>query len=240
MTTLPTDRRSAEIEDFLAREADAATLDDKVELARDLLSWSLDRYGDGLTVASSMGDEVLLHLAGTAAPGIDVFFLDTGYHFAETLGTRDAYAVMLPLKIRTVTPRESVEQQNVRFGPRLHARNPDLCCRLRKVAPLGAALHGYAAWVSGVRRVDAPTRAGTPLVEWDARRGMLKLNPIVGWSHDDVDAYAQSHGVFLNPLRQLGFASIGCEPCTRPVGDGEDQRAGRWSGSEKVECGLHI
>jgi phosphoadenosine phosphosulfate reductase len=240
MTAIPAPNRSAEIEAFLAREEATTASADKVRLGRDVLAWALDRYGDGVTLASSMGDEVLLHLAGTSAPGIDVFFLDTGYHFAETIGTRDAYEVILPLKIRTVRPRESVGQQDLRFGPRLHARNPDLCCRMRKVAPLNAALEGYAAWVTGVRRADAPTRAATPLIEWDARRGMLKINPLVGWTHDEVDTYAAAHGVFLNPLRQLGFTSIGCEPCTRPVGAGEDVRAGRWADSDKVECGLHI
>ncbi|MEI2775772.1 MAG: phosphoadenylyl-sulfate reductase [Tetrasphaera sp.] len=174
------------------------------------------------------------------APGFDVFFLDTGYHFAETLGTRDAYEVMLPLTIRTVHPKESVERQDVRFGPRLHDRNPDLCCRMRKVAPLNAALEGYAAWVTGVRRADATTRADSQLIEWDAKRSMIKVNPVVGWSHDEADRYAVENGVFMNPLRELGFASIGCAPCTRPVGAGEDPRAGRWSGQDKVECGLHI
>ena len=144
------------------------------------------------------------------------------------------------LTIRTVYPRESVARQDIRFGERLHARNPDLCCRLRKVAPLNAALQGYAAWVTGVRRADAATRTDAQLIEWDAKRSMIKINPFVGWSHDEVDRYAAEHGVFLNPLRELGFASIGCEPCTRPVGVGEDPRAGRWANSDKVECGLHI
>lgn len=229
-----------EVEEFLAREAAARTRGDRVRLARDLLRWAFATYGAGLTVASSMGDEVLLHLAADAAPGIDVFFLDTGYHFAETIGTRDAMAAMLPLSLRTVLPEQTVAEQDAEFGPRLHDRDPDRCCAMRKVAPLNKALAGYAAWASGVRRVDAVTRAQTPLIEWDAKRSMLKLNPLVGWSHDEVDMYAAEHGVFLNPLRQLGFTSIGCAPCTRPVAEGEDARAGRWAGQNKVECGLHI
>jgi phosphoadenosine phosphosulfate reductase len=240
VSAIPTQNLTAEIEAFLEREASAQTYEDKVALGRDVLVWARETYGDGLTIASSMGDEILLHLAGSTAPGFDVFFLDTGYHFAETLGTRDAYEVLLPLKIRTVHPRESVERQDVRFGPRLHARNPDLCCRMRKVAPLNAALVGYAAWVTGVRRADAATRAESQLIEWDAKRSMIKINPVVGWSHDEAERYAAENGVFMNPLRELGFASIGCEPCTRPVGAGEDPRAGRWANSEKVECGLHI
>ncbi|GAA1752212.1 MAG TPA: phosphoadenylyl-sulfate reductase [Tetrasphaera sp.] len=240
MSVIPAENQTADIEEFLEREAAATTYEEKIALGRDVLAWARERFGDQLTIASSMGDEILLHLAGTTAPGFDVFFLDTGYHFPETIGTRDAYAVMLPLSIRTVYPRESVESQDVRFGPRLHDRNPDLCCRMRKVAPLNAALEGYAAWVTGVRRADAATRADAQLIEWDAKRSMLKINPIVGWSHDEADRYAAENGVFLNPLRQLGFASIGCAPCTRAVGEGEDPRAGRWAGQDKVECGLHI
>lgn len=240
MSAIPTENLTHEIETFLTREREATTYEDKVALGREVLAWAHHTYGDSLTIASSMGDEILLHLAGTTAPGFDVFFLDTGYHFAETLGTRDAYEVMLPLRIRTVRPRESVARQDIRFGERLHARNPDLCCRMRKVAPLNAALEGYAAWVTGVRRADAATRTDAQLIEWDAKRSMIKINPVVGWSHDEVDRYAAEHGVFLNPLRELGFASIGCAPCTRPVGVGEDPRAGRWANSDKVECGLHI
>ena len=240
MNAIPRAAVAADIERFVARDVAARTRGDRVRLARDVIAWAYATYGADLTVASSMGDEALLHVAAQAAPGIDVFFLDTGYHFAETLGTRDAYAVMLPLSIRTVVPELSVAEQDVAYGPRLHERDPDRCCAMRKVAPLEKALEGYAAWITGVRRVDAITRAGTPVVEWDEKRSMLKINPIVGWSHDEVDMYAAEHGIFLNPLRELGFASIGCSPCTRPVADGEDQRSGRWSGKNKVECGLHI
>ncbi len=240
MNAIPRAAVAADIERFVARDVAARTRGDRVRLARDVIAWAYATYGADLTVASSMGDEALLHVAAQAAPGIDVFFLDTGYHFAETLGTRDAYAVMLPLSIRTVVPELTVAEQDVAYGPRLHERDPDRCCAMRKVAPLEKALEGYAAWITGVRRVDAITRAGTPVVEWDEKRSMLKINPIVGWSHDEVDMYAAEHGIFLNPLRELGFASIGCAPCTRPVADGEDQRSGRWSGKNKVECGLHI
>jgi phosphoadenosine phosphosulfate reductase len=186
-----------------------------------------------------MGDEVLVHLVGTTVPDADVFFLDTGYHFVETLGTRDAYQAMLPLRIRTILPLLSVAQQDAEHGPRLHDRDPDACCAMRKVEPLNRALEGYAAWATGMRRVDAPTRTDIDLVGWDERRGLVKVNPIAGWTDDDVDRYVEEHGVFLNPLRQEGYASIGCAPCTRPVADGEDPRAGRWAGKNKTECGLH-
>ncbi len=227
-------------ERFAALEADQGqSYEGRVELAREVLRWAHETFGDRLTTASSMGDEVLVHLLGTTLRDADVFFLDTGYHFAETLGTRDAYDAMLPVRIRTILPRLTVAEQDAEHGPRLHDRDPNLCCAMRKVEPLDRALSDKDAWVTGMRREDAPTRTDIELVGWDEKRGMVKLNPIAGWTQDDVDRYVTEHGVFLNPLRQSGYASIGCAPCTRPVAEGEDPRAGRWSGSDKVECGLH-
>ena len=227
-------------ERFAALESDQGqSYEGRVELAREVLRWAHETFGDRLTTASSMGDEVLVHLLGTTLRDADVFFLDTGYHFAETLGTRDAYDAMLPVRIRTILPRLTVAEQDAEHGPRLHDRDPNLCCAMRKVEPLDRALSDKDAWVTGMRREDAPTRTDIELVGWDERRGMVKLNPIAGWTQDDVDRYVEEHGVFLNPLRQSGYASIGCAPCTRPVAEGEDPRAGRWSGSDKVECGLH-
>ena len=226
---------------FAALEADPANAayDRRVELARQALVWAAETFGEQLTVASSMGDEVLVHLVGTSIPGADVFFLDTGYHFAETLGTRDAYQAMLPLQIRTILPLLTVPQQDAEYGAKLHDRDPDSCCAMRKVEPLNRALSTHQAWVTGMRRVDAPTRTDIGLVGWDERRQMVKLNPIAAWTDDDVDRYVEEHQVFLNPLRQEGYASIGCAPCTRPVAAGEDARAGRWAGKDKTECGLH-
>jgi len=186
-----------------------------------------------------MGDEVLLHLVGSTTPGADVFFLDTGYHFAETLATRDACARLLPIRLRTVSPLRTVAEQDAEHGPRLHDRDPDRCCALRKVEPLERALSGRQAWVTGMRREDAPTRTDIAVVGWDERRAMVKVNPLADWTADDVARYTAEQGVFENPLRRAGFASIGCAPCTRPVADGEDPRAGRWSGHAKSECGLH-
>jgi phosphoadenosine phosphosulfate reductase len=225
--------------DALEAQPSATAYQDRVELARRALVWAAETFGEQLTVASSMGDEVLVHLVGTTVPGADVFFLDTGYHFAETLGTRDAYQAMLPLKIRTILPLLTVAQQDAEYGAKLHDREPDSCCAMRKVEPLNRALSTHQAWVTGMRRVDAPTRTDIGLVGWDERRAMVKLNPIAAWSDEDVDRYVEEHQVFLNPLRQEGYASIGCAPCTRPVADGEDARAGRWAGKDKTECGLH-
>jgi phosphoadenosine phosphosulfate reductase len=226
---------------FGALEADGerTAYEDRVELARQALVWADETFGEHLTVASSMGDEVLVHLVGTTIEGADVFFLDTGYHFVETLGTRDAYEAMLPLRIRTILPLLTVPQQDAEHGEKLHDRDPNACCAMRKVEPLNRALSTHQAWVTGMRRVDAPTRTDNGIVGWDDRRQMVKLNPIAGWTDDDVDRYVAEHGVFLNPLRQEGYASIGCAPCTRPVAEGEDARAGRWAGKDKTECGLH-
>jgi phosphoadenosine phosphosulfate reductase len=224
-------------EDAARADADLAGAD-----ALEVLRWARAQFGDGLVVASSMGDEVLVHLAsraGAEAAPVHVVFLDTGFHFAETLGTRDVYAAEPGLSVRTVQPLLTVAEQAERHGPALHDRDPDRCCALRKVEPLERALAPYRAWATGMRREDAATRADLPVVGWDAKRGKVKLNPLAAWTQADVDAYAAEHRVFLNPLREAGYSSIGCAPCTRPTRAGEDPRAGRWSGSAKTECGLH-
>ena len=229
-------------------ELDAATLRELAERAgRDLegahpeeiLAWAARTFGDDLVVASSMGDEILVHMAAKAAPGVNVIFLDTGYHFAETLGTRDYYADFTDIKLRTILPLRTVEEQNAEHGEKLHDRDPNLCCALRKVEPLERGLAPYTAWVTGMRREDAPTRTDITVVGWDAKRDKVKLNPLAAWTQADVDAYVEENHVVLNPLRQAGYASIGCAPCTRAVAPGEDPRAGRWSGTGKIECGLH-
>ncbi|WP_129336885.1 phosphoadenylyl-sulfate reductase [Cellulomonas endophytica] len=225
---------------FAAAEAAAPdTYEARVALAGDALRWAHETFGDDLVVASSMGDEVLVHLASQVAAGVEVLFLDTGYHFAETIGTRDAVEATLPVRVRTVLPLLSVAEQDERYGARLHDRDPDACCAMRKVEPLQRGLAPYRAWVTGMRREDAPTRTDIPLVGWDARRSKVKLNPVAAWTSADVDRFAAENGVLMNLLREVGYASIGCEPCTRPVAPGEDARSGRWSGTGKVECGLH-
>lgn len=217
----------------------AAVGDDVVEQARVSLRWAQQRFGDRLVVASSMGDEVLVHLASVAAPGVDILFLDTGYHFPETIGTRDAVAAVYDVHVRTLLPLVTLEEQAAEHGPDLWKRDPDACCAIRKVEPLERGLSEYDAWVTGMRREDAPTRKDIDVVGWDSRRSMVKLNPLAAWTQDDVERYAEEHGVLMNPLRQLGYPSIGCAPCTRPVAEGEDPRAGRWAGKAKTECGLH-
>jgi phosphoadenosine phosphosulfate reductase len=228
--------------EVLADAADALFegIEDPVEQALTVLRWAGDTFGDDFAITSSMSDGLLAHLAGRAIPGVQVIFLDTGYHFAETLGTRDWIASVLPITVVDVRPDRTVAEQDAEHGPRLHDRDPDLCCSMRKVQPLARALSGYAAWGSGVRRDESPTRASTRLVDWDAKREMIKVNPLAAWTQADVDAYIQEHGIPVNPLVELGYASIGCAPCTRPVAPGEDARAGRWAGRGKTECGIHL
>jgi phosphoadenosine phosphosulfate reductase len=206
----------------------------------EVLRWASETFGDRLCLSSSMGDAVLAHLASRARPGVDVLFLDTGYHFAETIGTRDAVAATMPVTVNTILPLWTVSEQDADLLPRLHERDPDRCCWLRKVEPLGRALAPYTAWASGVRRDESPSRAGTPVVTWDERRAIVKVHPMVAWTQDDVDAYVAENGVLVNPLTYDGYPSIGCEPCTARVEPGADPRSGRWAGQAKTECGIHV
>ena len=223
----------------LERLAEQAARDLEGAQPLEVLRWASDTFGDGLCVSSSMTDAVLAHLAGQARPGVPVYFLDTGYHFAETIGTRDAVAATLPINLINALPKQTVEEQNAEYGEKLYEREPDKCCALRKVEPLNRYLSGYKAWVTGIRREEAPTRANTPVVEYDAKRDMVKLNPIAPWTQEDLDTYIADNGVLVNLLQYDGYPSIGCEPCTQRVAPGEDPRSGRWSGTGKVECGLH-
>lgn len=229
---------AADVEE-LRRIAEKAGDELEGAAAVEVLRWAEEQFGAAWCVTSSMADAVVPHLASRVREGVDIVFLDTGYHFAETIGTRDAVATTLPVTVRTVAPRQSVEQQDVSFGARLYERNPDQCCALRKVNPLRLALKDYRAWASGLRRDETTSRSDIKVVEWDARRSMVKLNPIAAWTQDDVDSYIAAHGVLVNPLILDGFGSVGCAPCTRRIKPGEDLRSGRWAGMSKTECGIH-
>jgi phosphoadenosine phosphosulfate reductase len=223
----------------LRRIAGLAAAELRDATAEEILSWAGRTFGDRLAVASSMADTVLVDLAARNAPGVHVLFLDTGYHFPETIGTRDAVAATYPITLVTVTPEQTVAEQDHWYGPQLYARDPDRCCALRKIAPLDAALARYDAWVTGLRRDESPTRADTPVIGWDDRHDMVKISPLAGWTTDDVAEYAARHGVLQNPLLADGYLSIGCRPCTTRVEPGADPRSGRWAGRVKTECGLH-
>ncbi len=207
--------------------------------AEEVLGWAARRFGDGLIVASNMQDTVLVDLAAKARPGVEVLFLETGYHFAETIGTRDAMEAVYDVRIVNAQAGASVAEQDAAEGKDLFAREPDRCCFLRKVVPLRDTLARYDAWVTGVRRVESPTRANTPLISYDERFELVKINPIAAWSDEDVDAYIAEHDILVNPLVDAGYPSIGCAPCTRKPLPGQDKRAGRWAGRAKTECGLH-
>jgi phosphoadenosine phosphosulfate reductase len=207
---------------------------------QEVLSWSAQTFGDRFCVLSSMADAVVLSLAAQAKPGVDVVFLDTGYHFAETIGTRDAIAASYAVNVISVTPEQSVAEQDRAYGKDLFARDPDRCCALRKVAPMNAALANYDAWATGLRRDESPIRANTPVVQWDARRRKVKVNPIARWTQEEVDEYIAANNILVNPLIDDGYLSIGCWPCTARVEAGADARSGRWAGSSKTECGIHL
>jgi phosphoadenosine phosphosulfate reductase len=206
--------------------------------AEEIVRWAADTFGDRFAVTASMSDGVLSHVAGRAVPGITVLFLDTGYHFPETIGTRDAIATTYPVNVETVTHPLRVPEHEAEYG-RLYEIDPDLCCAIRKIWPLDRALQPYDAWAGGVRRAELASRADTPVVAWDAKRRKVKVNPLATWTDEQVAAYVARHGILVNPLRQIGYTSIGCAPCTRPVAAGEDPRAGRWAGLAKTECGIH-
>ncbi|NIJ13244.1 phosphoadenosine phosphosulfate reductase [Saccharomonospora amisosensis] len=208
--------------------------------AEEALRWAVERFGDDLIVASNMQDAVLIDLAVKVKPDVSVLFLDTGYHFAETIGTRDAVDTVYPhIRIVNALPEQTVAEQDSEYGPKLHDRDPNKCCHLRKVVPLRATLARYSCWVTGVRRVDAPTRANTPIVGWDERNGLVKVNPIAAWTDEEFDDYLSRNGILQNPLVGEGYLSIGCAPCTAKVAPGADPRSGRWAGQSKTECGLH-
>jgi phosphoadenosine phosphosulfate reductase len=204
-----------------------------------IIEWAVATFGPRFCVTSSMADAVLSHLASKVAPGLDVVFLDTGYHFAETIGTRDAVEATMPVNLINITPVQSVAEQDAEYGKDLYNRNPDLCCALRKVKPLQEALAGYDAWATGLRRAETHNRVIAPVVGWDEKKQKVKVSPLARWSDEEVERYITDNGVLVNPLQYDGYPSIGCWPCTRRVAPGEDARAGRWAGTNKTECGIH-
>jgi phosphoadenosine phosphosulfate reductase len=224
----------------LAAVAKTAAVELAEAPAEEILRWAAAEFGSGLAVTASMQDTVLVHLASKALPGIDVLFLETGYHFIETIGTADAVDAVYDVSLRRLLPLQTDQEQDAQYGKDLFARDPDLCCALRKVAPLNKALKDYEAWATGVRRAESVTRANTPVVTFDAKRGRIKIAPLAAWSDDEVADYITRNNVLVNPLLGADYPSIGCEPCTRRVLPGQDSRAGRWAGLAKTECGINV
>lgn len=204
-----------------------------------IIEWAAATFGERFAITSSMGDSLLAHLAAKVVPGIDVVFLDTGYHFVETIGTRDAVAATLDVNLLSITPVQSVAEQDATYGKDLFRTDPDLCCKLRKVQPLAESLSSYDAWATGLRRAENHHRVIAPVIGWDAKKGKVKVSPIARWSDEQVETYMAEHGVLVNPLVYDGYPSIGCAPCTRRVAPGDDPRSGRWAGTTKTECGIH-
>lgn len=208
---------------------------------QELLALAVERFGTKVALACSFGaeDVVLVDMLVKINPEVPIFYLDTDKHFRETYETRDRLAARYGISFVQVKPALTLEEQAARYGDRLWERDPNLCCNLRKVEPLKAFLRDFDAWITGIRREQAPTRANARKVEWDAKFGVVKFNPLADWTFKDVWRYIHENGVPYNPLHDRGYPSIGCECCTRPVRPGEDFRAGRWAGFNKTECGLH-
>jgi len=205
-----------------------------------VIRWAVETFPK-ITFACSFGaeDVVLVDMLQKISPQTDIFYLDTDFHFKETYETRDRLADRYGVSFIQVKPELTPEEQAAQYGDELWKRDPNLCCNLRKVEPLSKFLAHYEAWITGIRREQAPTRANAKKVEYDTKFGLVKFNPLAAWKSEDVWRYIRENNVIYNPLHDRSYPSIGCEHCTRPVKPGEDPRAGRWSGTGKIECGLH-
>ena len=208
----------------------------------EVLTWACDTYGDKLAMATAFGAEgcALISMLSQINNRVFLFNIDTGYQFPETLQLRDRLMDKYGVQVHLVGPEESTDQLEARHGGALYNTNPDLCCYLRKIVPLRNVISGYDAWISAIRREQTANRAVAPIVGWDAKFGLVKVNPLANWSRREVWDYIVKNNVPYNPLHDQGYPSIGCLPCTRAVGVGDDERAGRWAGFAKKECGLHV
>ena len=208
----------------------------------DVLRWSYEEFGPDVAMATGFGLEGCVLISMLAETGCDIrlFYLDTDLLFPETYALRDTLESRYGVRFERRCSSLSLEQQSELYGEKLWERRPDECCRLRKVEPLREMLSGLRAWITGIRRDQSPTRANASVVEFDRKFGLIKINPLVSWATEDVREYARRHDVPYNPLIEQGYASIGCRPCTTVVQIGEDPRAGRWRGTSKTECGIHL
>ncbi len=209
----------------------------------EILRWAVATYGKTLTMATAFGAEGCVLLAMLAQipnhQAVRVFNLETGYQFAETLALRETIRETYGITVEYVSAYETVAEMEKRFGGAIYGKNPDECCRIRKIEPLKHAVQGYSAWFSAIRRDQTPDRARTDIVQWDSKFNVVKISPLANWTKRDVWAYIRINEVPYNPLHDLGYPSVGCEPCTRRIEAGADERSGRWSNFAKMECGLH-
>jgi phosphoadenosine phosphosulfate reductase len=212
------------------------------ETPENILCWAARTFGQQLTMATAFGAEgcCLIHMLAEIAPWLRIFNLDTGYQFKETLELRERIRHRYGIEVEMVQPDLSVAEYEAEHGGPLYRHRPDQCCHDRKMVPLRRAVKGYQAWISAIRRDQTADRGKAAVVQWDAKFELVKVNPLLGWTKKEVWGYIVKHGVPYNPLHDQQYPSIGCWPCTSPVTKGEDERAGRWAGSKKKECGLHV
>jgi phosphoadenosine phosphosulfate reductase len=208
----------------------------------EILEWAAERFSPRLAMTSNFGAEgvVLIDHLARVAPQTPIIYLETGFQFAETDQLKERLRARYELNIVERRAELTVEEQNRIHGERLYERDPDLCCRIRKVEPLSSSLEGYDAWIAALRRDQSPTRANIGVVEWNARHGLVKINPLATWTRRRVWDYIVAHELPYNPLYDEGYTSIGCVPCTRRVVAGAHERSGRWDGEKKLECGIHL
>jgi len=210
---------------------------------RQILAWAVEEFGSRLTMATAFGPEgcVILDMLADVDPHrlVRVFNLETGYQFPETLELRDRIAERYGIEVELMRPDTTVEEYEAIHGGPLYNREPDRCCFDRKIVPLRRAVEGYDAWISSIRADQSPDRARADLVGWDRKFDLVKVNPLLRWTRRDVWAYIAARNVPYNPLHDRGYPSIGCWPCTKPAPEADDERAGRWAGQAKTECGLH-
>jgi phosphoadenosine phosphosulfate reductase len=208
----------------------------------EILTWAVDRYFPRFTMVTGLGPEgcLIISMLAKIEPHVYVFNLDTGYQFPETLELRDRIAEKYGIVVDLQRPELSVEEYEATHSGPLYHTDPDQCCRDRKIAVLNRVVEDFDAWASGIRRDQSACRADTPVIRWDGKFGLVKVSPLATWTKRDVWKRIVQDKVPYNPLHDRGYPSIGCQPCTRSVMDGEDERAGRWSGTAKTECGLHM
>lgn len=207
----------------------------------DIIDWAAATFGNGLSIGTSFGASgiVLMDLALEHHPDVDIFYIDTGFFFPETLQLMERLERRYQRTFRRVSTQLSIPAQSKRYGPKLHENDPDLCCHVRKVLPMTQALADSTAWLTAVRRDQAPSRRNMPLVQWNERHNVVKVAPLAQWQESDIWTYIREHNLPYNELHDQNYPSIGCWPCTRAIQAGEDLRAGRWSNMNKVECGIH-
>jgi phosphoadenosine phosphosulfate reductase len=207
-----------------------------------ILRWAVETYSPRLTMATAFGAEgcCIIHMLADIQPPVRIFNLDTGYQFPETLEVREKIKKRYGIEVEFIRPETSVAEYEEEHGGPLYRIRPDQCCHDRKILPLRRALMGYDAWLSSIRKDQTSDRAKASVVQWDGKFNLMKINPLLTWTRRDVWSFVMEHEVPYNPLHDRGYPSIGCWPCTQPIKEGEDERAGRWAGRTKKECGLHV